>query len=565
MKYRLLFLSIILCGLSIGEAQAQAWVKKAAKSVFTVKTFDASGTLLGSSNGVFTGEPANGLGCFAPFRGASRAAVIDVAGKEYPVEAILGANDTYDLVKLRLTDAKKAAPMTISATANAEVGTEVWLLPYREQKSAMSATVRRVETVGEGYAYYTVRLKKDPSPQQLAEMAGIPLLNADGQLLALVQQPVTDSDTLLYAVSAVFADSLKTTGLSINDQTLRSTHIKKALPTELGQAQLTLYVAGSSTDSMEYAQLLEDFVAQFPNEPDGYVARAQFAAGADRYADADKDMAQALKVGSKPDEVHYDYSRLIYQKIIYRPEPAYESWTLDRALEEAEAAYKTNQLPAYLQQKAYILYSQKKFAEASTVYESILNSTLRSPDLFVEASRCKLMQADTVACIAMLDSAVAMFSQPYLREAAPYILARAQSCLDAGRYRDAANDLNEYEKLMAAQVNDSFYYLRYQADMGGRLYQQALNDITKAIDMNPNQEFYYAEKASLEVRVGMYAEAEATARQCINLVPEYSDGHLFLGLSLCLQGKKEEGVKSLQKALELGDEQARGLIEKYGK
>ena len=137
--------------------------------------------------------------------------------------------------------------------------------------------------------------------------------------------------------------------------------------------------------------------------------------------------------------------------------------------------------------------------------------------------------------------------------------------MEAGKYRDAVNDLNDYEKLMMTQINDRFYYLRFQAEQGGRIFQLALNDIAKAIELNPNQEVYYAEKASLEVRVGLYDEAIETARKCIALVPSYSDGHLFLGLALCLKGDKAEGVKSLQRAKELGDAQADALIEKYGK
>ena len=355
------------------------------------------------------------------------------------------------------------------------------------------------------------------------------------------------------------------TGLSINDEALRSTHIRKALPSDVAQAQLTLFIASSTQDSATYVQLLNDFVQQFPNEQDGYVGRAQFAAGDDRYADADRDMEQALKVAQKPDEVHFSYSRLMYDKLVYRPNPAYEPWTLDRALQEAVAAYDANPQPVYKQQQAYVLYAQKKYSEASAVYETILGSSLRSPDLFFEASRCKLMQADTLGYLSLLDSAVNMFSRPLLKEAAPFILTRAQARLEAGKFREATTDFNDYEQLMAAQLNDHFYYLRFQAEQSGRLFQQALNDISKAVELNPQQELYYAEKASLEVRVGLYDEAIQTAQACIRLQPEYSDGHLFLGLAQCLKGNKAEGIKSLQRAKELGDPQADGLIEKYGK
>ena len=557
MKSKLLVLSFFLFQLPLATLQAQSWVKKTAKSVLTLKTFDANGTLLGSSGGVFIGEAGDAISSFAPFRGASSAVVIDAQGKEYPVEMLLGANDTYDVAKFRVTIKK---PQGLSASkVKMTAGSPVYLLPYREMKTAVAGQLSKSETFGQGYDYYTVKI------QMPENGVGWPLFDAEGQLLGLMQQPATATDTLGYAVSALYADSLKMTGLSINDEALRSTHIRKALPSDVAQAQLTLFIASSTQDSATYVQLLNDFVQQFPNEQDGYVGRAQFAAGDDRYADADRDMEQALKVAQKPDEVHFSYSRLMYDKLVYRPNPAYEPWTLDRALQEAVAAYDANPQPVYKQQQAYVLYAQKKYSEASAVYETILGSSLRSPDLFFEASRCKLMQADTLGYLSLLDSAVNMFSRPLLKEAAPFILTRAQARLEAGKFREATTDFNDYEQLMAAQLNDHFYYLRFQAEQSGRLFQQALNDISKAVELNPQQELYYAEKASLEVRVGLYDEAIQTAQACIRLQPEYSDGHLFLGLAQCLKGNKAEGIKSLQRAKELGDPQADGLIEKYGK
>ena len=172
---------------------------------------------------------------------------------------------------------------------------------------------------------------------------------------------------------------------------------------------------------------------------------------------------------------------------------------------------------------------------------------------------------DSVAQLALLDSCMAQFSRPYLKETAPYLLHRAQLLMDMNRHREAVTDLNDYEALMKTQLTSNFYYMKYQAEMKGRLFQQALDDINEAIRMTPQSDLYYAEKASLQVRVGLYSEAVETAKTCIQLAPDHSDGYLFLGLSQCLQGQKTEGVKNLQKAGELGDPQAEGLIEKYSK
>ena len=533
------------------------WVKKATKSVFTLKTFGSDGTLIGSAGGFFIGEDGEAVSSFTPFKGASTAVVIDAQGKEIPVACMLGANETYDVAKFRV-NAKKTAPLTIAPT-NASENAAVWLLPYRETKTLPQGTVRKAETFRDNYAYYTVALNMPEGT------VSCPLMNDAGEVVGLMQQPYKQGDSLSYAVSALFADSLKISGLSINDATLRSTFIKKDLPKELDQALLTLYVGQASVDSATYVEMLEDFIARFPNAPDGYTYRAQIATGDRRFADAARDMEQAIKVAEKKDEAHFNYSKIIYQKELFMSQDAYADWSFDKALEEAREAERLQPQPIYRHQQAIILYAQKKYAEAADIYATLYDSDLRSAELFYEASRCKAALKDTLGQIALLDSCVAMFNQPYLKEAAPYILARAQVLLDANQYRKAVNDLNEYEKLMQTTVNANFYYLRFQAEVGGRLFQQALDDIDQAIRMDSQYDLYYAEKASLQVRVGMRDEAIETAKECIKVAPDHSDGYLFLGLAQCLKGEKEEGLKNLKKARELGDTQADTFIENYSK
>ena len=534
-----------------------SWVKKATKSVFTLKTFTADGTLLGSANGFYVGKNGEAISCYAPFKGAQRAVVIDATGKEYEVACILGANETYDVAKFRVTTGK-TLPLTV-AQESASTDASVWLLPYNQVKKVPQGTVRKAEIFNQDYAYYTVAL------QMPDNSVGAPLLSEAGEVLGLMQQPASLMDTLNYAVSALFADSLKTTGLSINDPVLRATGIRKALPQDIGQAQLALYIGGASLDSLAYCQLIEDFILQFPNHPDGYTYRAQQLVNGSRFDDADRDMKKALKVAEKPDEVHYTYSRLMLQKLLYMPEESYDAWSFDGSFDEAGEAYRINPLPTYRQQQAVVRYAQQRYDEAYAIYEELFASSLRSPELFYAASVCKEQLKDSVAQLALLDSCVAQFSRPYLKETAPYLLHRAQLLMDMNRHREAVTDLNDYESLMKTQVTSNFYYMKYQAEMKGRLYQQALDDINEAIHMTPQSDLYYAEKASLQVRVGLYSEAVETAKTCIQLAPDHSDGYLFLGLSQCLLGQKTEGVKNLKKAGELGDPQAEALIEKYSK
>lgn len=554
MKRILLIFFIFNLSLFTSFAQPD-WTKKATKSVFTLKTFTADGSMIASTNGFYTGTNGEAVSNFTPFKGAASAIIIDAQGKEYQVTGILGANDMYDVVKFRVNN-PKSQPLSVS-TAIAPVGSMAWLLPYHEVKNLNSGPVRKAETISGEYAYYTVAMSMTEN------LVSCPLLNDTGEVIGMMQQPASAKDTLSYAVDARFVDSLKITGLTYNDATLHMTQIRKELPMDLNEANLVLYLSASQMDSTAYVALIEDFIRQFPNVSDGYTARAmQEAEGAD-FASAEKDMQQAIKCSTTKDDVHFTFARMIYNKVIYQGNKPYDAWSLDKALAEIQAANSINPQPSYRQLEANILFSQQKFDEAYDIFSSLASTNLRNAETFFGAARCKEMLRDTTAVLALMDSTLATFSKPYLKEAAPYLWARAEARRNAGKYRDAVADMNDYETLMAASVNDNFYYVRHQTEIQGRLFQQALNDISRAIKMNPQEVLYYAEKASLEIRVGMYDDAIVTAQECIGIDANNSDGYLFLGLAQCLKGQKTEGIANLQKAKELGDPQADGLIEKY--
>ena len=546
---------LILLGVMPLVAMAQpSWVKKATKSVFTLKTFAEDGSLIGSSNGFFTSDKGDAVSNYTPFKGASRAVVIDASGKELPVVSIVGVNDMYDVVKFRVNG--KTQPLAISS-ATTPVSSQVWLLPYHEVKNVPSGTVRKAETFQGEYEYYTIAMTMP------ANTVSTPLINQAGEVVGLMQQPATDKDTLSYAVSARFADSLKISGFGMNEATLLQTKIKKELPDDQKEAVLALYMASSRQDSASYVNMVEDFIRKFPKAADGYMYRAQIEASTNNFAAAEKDMETAISNSTQKDDTHYNYARMIYNKIIFQADVPYDNWTLDKALEEIRLANTLNPQPTYRQMEANILFGQKKYSEAYDIYTELANTNLKGAEVYFSAARCKEMLKDSTAMLALLDSAMNCFTKPYLKEAAPYLWARAQARLQAKKYRDAIADMNDYEELMVANINDNFYYLRHQAEVDGRLYQQALNDITRAIVMNPKETFYYAEKASLEIRVGLYDNAIATAKESITIDANDSDGYLFLGVAQCLKGNKKEGIPNLQKAKDMGNLQAEALIEKY--
>lgn len=556
MKRYLLFIPFYL--IMLLPLSAQSWADKAAKSVFTLKTFATDGTMIASSNGFFIGSNGEAVSNYTPFVDASRAIIIDAEGKEQPVEEILGANETYDVIKFRVA-ARKTQPLSIGSTATN--GSQVWLLPYSVKKTpvCIKGTISQAEKFQDSYQYYTLQLKTEENN------ISCPILNDNGEVIGMIQ-PATDSKKeTSYAVSARFAADLKMTGLSMNETSLKKIMMTKALPDNTDEALLALIFASSTMTDNQYGNYVERFIQKFPNVADGYVNRARFRTAKKDFSGAEADMEQALKVAENKDYIHYQYAQLIYEKEVYQSDQPYSGWSLEKAYQEAQLAYDIKPIPACRQQQAQIRFAQGQYAEAYNIYEELTHSDIRSADIFYAASQCKAQLGETDQQIALLDSAVNMFSRPYVKTAAPYLLARAQALYAAGKYRPSVNDYNEYGELMSVQLGAPFYYQREQAEVGGHLYQQAFNDIDKAIEFAPSEPLYYAEKASLQVRVGKHQDAITTAQQLIRLSPDFSDGYLFLGLAQCLSNQKAEGIKNLTKAKDLGNEQAQTLIDKYGK
>ena len=555
---KILMILFAACVCCMVNAQPDKWVKKASKAVFTLKTFNADGSLIGSGNGFFITADGVAVSSYTPFRGAAKAVVIDAMGKEYEVKSIIGANDVYDIAKFRV-DATKC--QTLRTAPAAVENTSLWLLPYNAKNaySCTAAKVKSVQKVQNDYDYYTLEAT---APENTV---GCPYLNANGEVVGIQQQSSSDDNTTQYAVGAAFATGLKMTGLSLNDPALKATSIKKDLPDELDQAILTLYLASTLGDAQSFVGLVDDFIAKFPQAPDGYSYKAQIMAAKDNYPEADKYMKLAIDNATDKAEARYNYAKMMYQNLIYFYDSASHAWSYEQALEQAEQAVALDPQLPYLTQKAQLLFACKRYADSYAAFQDVIGKGGRTAECFYGAARCKEQLNDTTACLALLDSAVATFSKPYLKEAAPYIYARAQALAESGKYRLAVNDYNEYENLMISQVNSEFYYIRSQVEAKARLFQQALNDLDKAIDKSPDILLYRSEKASLQIRVHLLDQAIETASECIRLFPDASDGYLFLGLAQCLNNNKVQGVGNLLKAKDLGDAQADVLIEKYGK
>lgn len=546
---------IILCVCGNSKAQPSA-VKNAAKSVFKLTTYNADGTVLSTSHGVFVGNNGEAISDLKPFIGASKAIVTDSKGREMNVERIMGVNDIYDVAKFKVSG--KTIPLNVAQSASAS-GSQAWLVSYAEKSPTITAaTVKNVETFMDKYSYYIFSLTVPENTN------ACPFVNSEGQVIGIMQPSTTSTD--IHATDAKFITELQTTGLSVEDETMKKIGIPPSLPTDKSQALLTLMMAAQANDSIKHAAIVSDFINQYPTSVDGYTAQAQIYIDANDFESAEKEMETAIKKVENKDEAHYNYSKIIYNKEVYKSDIPYAAWNLDKAFEEINKAYAINPQPSYQHQQALITYAKGEYQKAYDMFMDLTKTSIRNPELFYNASQCKqMLKAPMKEVIALLDSAITTTDTLRLREAAPYFLARAEAYVTTDSFRQAVFDYTRYEILVNGNVNANFYYIREQAEVKAKLYQQALIDISTAIMLAPKEPTYYAEKASLELRVNMMDDAIKTATKCIELAPEYADGYLILGLAQINKGDKANGMSNLEKAKELGHVQAQAMIEKYSK
>ena len=556
-------------------AFAQATVKDAYKAVVNIIAYDADGKLLRSGTGVYLDEQGT---CAAPYsllEGASSADVFDAKGTKSTVRRILGASSNYDVVRFSTTAPKKVTWFPLADDATFTVTTPVLVLRYTTNKKEqpVQASIDKVDTY-DAYTYLHLSLANDE-----ANFAR-PVISADARLVGFVQKNVAKDATTACAIDARFLSDLAITSTSTLNADLRNIHIAKALPTAEADARTYLYMLPTS-DSAAYITACTDFIETFPASAEGRVIRARFLAEKKQYAEAEADFSAALSAASEegseytPAEVHNELSKSIFQKALSAPQPAYADWTLGRAEREAAEAYALSPQPVYLLQKGRCLFANKKYAEAKNVFQTLAqlpdttangtwSAQTRAENWFYAARSHELAGGDSLEVIALLDSALAVSPQPYTQAAAQFFLERAQRLQRAGLFRRAVADYNEYEKIIGpSNLGAEFYYVREQAEVECRMYQQALDDIHTAVNRAPQSIDLKIEGALIYLRAGLWAEAVSASRQILTLAPSSADAYKIMGIALGEQGKKADAQTALKKAKELGDESAVAYLERY--
>ena len=163
-------------------------IKDGFKSMITVITYDKEGKLLHSGNGFYISKNGTGIASFSLFEGAHKAIVVNYKGKESQVARILGASNTYDLVKFSTQTEDETDCLPLAANPVTDTGTPLHLIRYSGKKKSTPVTtsIKKSEDFEE-FKYLHVELANNEKD------LGCPLLNGNGELVAIIQKNVTDS------------------------------------------------------------------------------------------------------------------------------------------------------------------------------------------------------------------------------------------------------------------------------------------------------------------------------------------------------------------------------------
>ena len=538
-------MTLVLCASSLMAQPGP--VQKVSKSVFTLTTFNKDGGIIASTQGVFIDNKGTAISTFKPFVGATKASIVDASGKSMNVDAILGADELYDVAKFRIIGATTAVPIASKASV---AGEKVWLVPYSIKKSPFQQEdISSVENFMTTYNYYIF------STSVPENAVGCPFVNKNGQVIGLMH---TNGQTT--AIDANYAKQLKVTGLSTLDAALRETGIRTALP-DTEQDAITMMTLKKGQIPVDvYNEYTQEFINKFPTSAFGYKEKALYLVDQEKYDEAAKLMEQGIKKSAAKDEAHSNYADLIYQKIAYKGDSTYTAWTLDKAIDEAQKAYAAKPQPVYKHQEAQIYFLKGNYQKACDMFLDLTKSNLNGGELYFEAAQAKThLKAPAQEIEVLLDSAISVGARTGM--AGNYYLARANFLNEQGQYRRAIQDYNMYDSI-ARPVDASFFYTRYQCETKLRMWQPALLDIARACYLAPKQPTFFAEWASLDLRVKRYDEGISAATHCTELAPEYADGYLLLGLLQKEKGLKDEAIKNLKKAQELGDTRAADYLSK---
>lgn len=564
-KKIILLISLFFMALT-GSAQPK-FANKVRKGIISINTYDKQGNLLHQGTGFYVGANGEAVADYKIFKEAYKANTIDASGKTEEVECILGADDTYSMVRFRVKG-KGGTPLT-SATTIQPMKSSLFVLNYTAEDKAQSeqATIADTALIQGKYSYYGLDKKLD------TRLIGAPVFNESGTLVGILHSVLGAKS---YVLDIRFKETLTIAAIPSQSASvaLNNIFIPKALPDTQEEALVYLYLRSRNTSNEEYMDMVNRFVTTYPQNAEGYLRRATPLIDLLRFDEADKDMQKYLSLVEDKANGNFNVASLIFDKLRLQPEPAYDKWTYDTAIQYIDQAIALNAAKPdseertandtkYSIQKAQVLMGKEDYDGAIALYEA-LHKANPAPSYLFAISMAREGKGDSIGqIIEPIDSAIAMMGDPLPSEAANYVIRRGQLYANSGRYREAVQDYNQYAYLLNNRVSAVFYYERSQIEVNARMFQQALDDINKAVEMAPRNALYHVEKAAITIRINHLDDCIQSCLAALSLNPNIIDAYRILGYAQLQKGDKTNAKANLQKAIDMGDETAKKLMETY--
>ncbi len=571
-KTLLLFLFACLLMPAIAQKNAPKWLEKQRKAIVQITTYGTDNQVLHTGTGVFVSETGDVLSSYTLFKGASRATVADTDGKQYPVASVAGADELYDVIKVKAEVPKKVPFLSLASEPLAN-GTAAFLVPYVAGKtgSFKEGAISEVTKLKDAYGYYKVNIPLEGT------QVDAPLLTADGQLFGLAQEDAGGKKEHIFAVSAGYINNLQMTSANMLSSVYTAINIRKAWPTAMDQAEVMLYLLASSQDKKTYLASLNDFIATFPHSAVGYQTRASYYAHnaselgsspgeVSAYLQkAQADMEASVRQNPEKAEAIFANAKLIYGVAVTDTTLTDPKWSLQAAMDMLQEALRTKDSPVYHQLEGDIYVAQGAYEKAYDSYMVMNDSNVATPASYYAAAKVKeaIPGANIFDIINLISLAYEKSKENPTAETLAYLSERIEYRMQVMQYAEAIADYDEYYYLLNGQVGDGFFYYREQAKFRNGDMPGAMADIKEALKLAPTNPVYLAEEASILIRMESYNEALGVLQQVIAQAPEFAACYRLQGLCYVRQGKKADGCKAFQKAKELGDPVVDRLIKEH--
>ena len=566
MKRKTLY-TLFLCLTALISYAQPKFASKVSKGIVSLNTYDRQGNLMHQGTAFFVGANGEAVADYRLFKNAYQASIVDASGKQIDVDCILGADDTYSMVRFHVNT--KGNATIPSVTSFQPMNSTVFVLGRKlgGVLSDVQATVADTAMIQGKYVYYGLDKTVDEA------LIGAPVFNESGTLVGMLHPQIGDKN---YVLDIRFRNELKIQPFPTSSASvaLGNIFIPKALPDTQEEALVYLYTKSRSASNVEYMDMVNRFVAAYPKNAEGYLRRATPLIDLTRFDEADSDLQQYLSLVDDKAIGNYNVASLIFDKLRLQPDPAYEKWNEDVAIQYVDKALSFNaskpeeeqtlEKTRYRLLKGQLLMNKPDYDGALAVYEELNHESGGVPTYLYVISLAREGRGDSIeAVMEPIDSAIAKFGNPLPSEASNYVIRRGQLYANAGKYREAVQDYNQYAYLMNNQVSPIFYYERSQIEVNARMYQPALDDIDKAIELAPREPLYHMERAALAVRVSMFDECIESCQTALRLNPDIIDAYRILGYAQLQKGDKTSARQNLQKAIDMGDETARMLMNTY--